>query len=99
MTSRPSAPLLVMALLAVSSLAPAPAEAAKWKQKKAEPAKHHVAATHPGTVGGTASDGPTGALGASGPAGESIGRDCFVVKKRALVPGTGYVIRKSTFCN
>jgi hypothetical protein len=99
MPSRPSAPLVVMAALAIAALAPAPAMAAKWKPKKTDAAKHHVAAAQPGTVGGTASDGPTGTLGTSGPAGESIGKDCFVVKKRALVPGTGYVIRKSTFCN
>jgi hypothetical protein len=100
MTSRPSAPLVILGALVFAALAPAPAEAAKWKQKKTDPSKQHVAAAqHGATVGGVASDGPTGTLGTSGPAGESIGKDCFVVKKRALVPGTGYVIRKSTFCN
>jgi hypothetical protein len=99
MTPRSFASLVVMAALSLAVLAPAPAMAAKWKPKKAEPGQHRVAAAQHGTVGGTASDGPTGTLGTSGPAGESIGKDCFVVKKRALVPGTGYVIRKSTFCN
>jgi hypothetical protein len=99
MTSRLFAPRLVIAALCLAAVCPVPAEAAKWKQKKVDPAKHHVAAAQQGTVGGTASDAPTGTLGTSGPGGESIGKDCFVVKKRALVPGTGYVIRKSTFCN
>jgi hypothetical protein len=47
----------------------------------------------------TGSELPTGALVSHGPGGEAIGKDCFVVKKRALVPGTGYMIRRSTFCN
>lgn len=72
------------------------AEAAKWKAK--QPAK--VTKSQAGASGdATPSELPTSALVSHGPGGEAIGKDCFVVKKRALVPGAGYMIRRSTFCN
>lgn len=88
-----AAVILLLAALAVTT---GSAEAAKWKPK--QPAK--VAKATGGASGdASTADLPTSALVSHGPGGEAIGKDCFVVKKRALVPGTGYMIRRSTFCN
>lgn len=86
--------LIAAAVFAVA--APGSAEAAKWKAKP----QAKVAKSQAGASGDAASaELPTGALVSHGPGGEAIGKDCFVVKKRALVPGAGYMIRRSTFCN
>lgn len=91
---RPGIALLVAAAFAVG--ASGSAEAAKWKAKP----QAKVAKGQSGASGdASSSELPTGALVSHGPGGEAIGKDCFVVKKRALVPGTGYMIRRSTFCN
>jgi len=67
------------------------AGAAEYKKKQA------VAAVQtPETQ--TSGTGETATGTVSKPA-DGVGKDCFVTRKRAFVPGTGYIIRKSTFCN
>ena len=86
---RPACALLVLgAFVAV----PQGAEAARYKPK----AKVTAAPPHAGAAGDTANDPSTGTIGAPGGSGS---KDCFVVRKRAFVPGTGYLVKRSTFCN
>jgi hypothetical protein len=77
--------------LALAGMAGSPASAAQWKKKQTVAAVQ----TPPAAVSG----GGEVATGTVSPQTEGVGKDCFVVRKRALVPGTGYIIRKSTFCN
>jgi hypothetical protein len=73
-----------------------PAAAAKWK--RSQPSRS--ARTPVGAAGdGTGQELRTSTLLSQGEGGEVRSKDCFVVKKQALVPGMGYMIRRTTFCN
>lgn len=86
---RPASVLLVLGALVAL---PQGAEAARYKPK----AKVAAPQAHGGPAGDIASDPATGTIGAPGGSGP---KDCFVVRKRAFVPGTGYLVKRSTFCN
>ena len=78
-------------LIAALMVGSTPAQAAQYKKKET------VAAVQ--TPPAATSGGGETATGTVGAPADGVGRDCFVTRKRAFVPGTGYIIRKSTFCN
>lgn len=78
-------------LVGMIGLGAGSAAAAEYKKKQS------VAAVQtPETQTSGAGETATGTVAT--PA-DGVGKDCFVTRKRAFVPGTGYIIRKSTFCN
>ena len=102
----PAPGLLLAAFAGLVIALPTAAEAAKYKPvAKASPAtiepgklasgQTASGRSQQGASGGTA-DPVTGTIGAPGALGS---KDCFVVRKRAFVPGTGYLVKRSTFCN
>lgn len=73
--------------------------ASKADSAKAKTGKTRTAQAHGSSGDSTATELPTGALGFHNATAAGSDKDCFVVKRRTLVPGTGYMIRRSTFCN
>lgn len=82
--------IVVASVLGAVGLSAVSAEAAQYKKKETTVAQ---APSSP-----TSGDGET-ATGTLSSSAAPLGKDCFVARKRAFVPGTGYIIRKSTFCN
>ncbi len=81
--------VLLAAFVGAAGLSAAPAEAAEYRKKET-------------TVAQAPSTAPSGSETATGSVtsrSAGAGTDCFITRKRAFVPGTGYIIRKSTFCN